>query len=195
MISAIRGKLFEAIPGETHVDTGAGWIVKVLTPVASFSRIKERDEILLYTVFRQKEDEIFLYGFLSKKERKLFEKMIAISGIGGKTALAFISAFTIEDFVRAVDDGDVGRLSSVPGIGKKTAQRLVLELTGKLEFDEDHEPAEHATLRSDLESGLENLGYPAKTVRDIVAKTVKELPDEISFEALFKSAIKKISNR
>jgi Holliday junction DNA helicase RuvA len=195
MISAIKGKLFEAVPGETHVDTGTGWIVKVLTPVASFSRIKESGDVLLYTVFRQKEDEVFLYGFLSKKERKLFEKMIAISGIGGKTALAFISAFTIEDFVRAVDDGDVGKLSSVPGIGKKTAQRLVLELTGKLEFEEDHEAPEQVTLRSDLESGLENLGYPIKSVRDIVAKTIKELPEETSFENLFKAAIKKISKR
>ena len=177
------------------MDTGTGWVVKVLTPVASFSRIKESGDVLLYTVLRQKEDEVFLYGFLSKRERKLFEKMITISGIGGKTALAFISAFSIEDFVRAVDDGDVGRLSSVPGIGKKTAQRLVLELTGKLEFEEEHEPAEQVTLRSDLESGLENLGYPIKSVRDIVAKTIKDLPEETSFETLFKAAIKKISKR
>ncbi len=195
MISAIKGKLFEALPGETHVDTGSGWIVKVLTPVASYARIKQHEEVLLFTVYRQKDDEVFLYGFLSKKERKLFEKMIAISGIGGKTALAFISAFSIEDFARAVNDGDVSRLSSVPGIGKKTAQRLVLELTGKLEFDEDHEPEGLVVMRSDLESGLENLGYPTKIVRDIVTGVLKEMPDETSFEALFKMAIKQISKR
>jgi len=195
MISAIKGKLFEALPGETHIDTGSGWIVKVLTPVASYTRIKQQEEILLFTVFRQKDDEMFLYGFLSRRERKLFEKMIAISGIGGKTALTFISAFSIEDFTKAVNDGDVGRLSSVPGIGKKTAQRLVLELTGKLEFDEEHEPSEHAAVRGDLESGLENLGYPAKTVREVVARVLNDFPDEDSFEILFKAAIKQISKR
>jgi Holliday junction DNA helicase RuvA len=193
MISAIKGKLWAVLPGETHVDTGSGLVLKVLTPVSSYSRIKQMDEVVLHTVLRQKDEEFFLYGFLSLKEKQLFQRMIAVSGIGGKTALSMISAFSIDEFVRAVDGGDVARLSSVPGIGKKTAQRIILELTGKLEFAEEKPEAEDVRLREDLISGLVNLGYPVRGVRDQVNKLLKENPDERSFEVLFKALLKKIS--
>lgn len=193
MISAVKGKISAALPGETHVDTGSGFIVRVLTPVSSYSKIKSMPEVMLYTILRQKDEDFFLYGFLSLKEKQLFQRMIAVSGIGGKTALSLISAFSIDEFVRAVDGGDVTRISSVPGIGKKTAQRIILELTGKLEFQEAGPETEAVRLADDLISGLVNLGYPGRGVREVVGKVLKENPEERSFEVLFKLVLKKIS--
>lgn len=193
MISAVKGKISAALPGETHVDTGSGFIVRVLTPVSSYSKIKSMPEVMFYTILRQKDEDFFLYGFLSLKEKQLFQRMIAISGIGGKTALSLISAFSIDEFVRAVDGGDVTRISAVPGIGKKTAQRIILELTGKLEFQEAGPETEAVRLSDDLISGLVNLGYPGRSVREVVGKVLKENPEDRSFEVLFKLVLKKIS--
>ena len=137
-----------------------------------------KQEVLLHTVMRQKDEEFFLYGFLTRKEKYFFQKMISISGIGGKTALSFISAFSTDEFTRAVNGADVVKLSSVPGIGKKTAQRIVLELTGKLEFAEAEIDDTGARLKEDLISGLVNLGYPPKGAKDSVLKTMEQDPEE-----------------
>ena len=195
MISAIKGNVFDISPGEVHIDIGNGLIVKVLCPVSTYSNIKAKDQVLLYTVLRQKDEEFFLYGFLSKKEKMLFKKMTSISGIGGKTALCFISAFSIDEFIQAVEKSDVLKLSSVPGIGKKTAQRIILELTGKIDFKEYEIVDKKLKLKEDLVSGLVNLGYPLKPIREFVNKTLKENPEENSFGILFKLVLKKISRK
>ncbi len=195
MISAIKGKIFDISPGEVHLDIGNGLIVKVLCPVSSYSDIKKKEQILLYTVLRQKDEEFFLYGFLSKKEKILFKKMLSISGIGGKTALCFISAFSIDEFVQTVETSNVLKLSSVPGIGKKTAQRIILELTGKIDFKEYEVGDTKVKLKEDLISALVNLGYPTRPIREFVNKTIKENPEENSFSILFKLVLKKISRK
>jgi holliday junction DNA helicase RuvA len=192
MISALRGRVFAISPGEVQVETSGGTIYRVLIPVSNYSKIKAEKDILIYTVLRVKDDQMVLYGFLTVKEKTFFQKFITISGIGGKTALSLISAFSSHELVEAINSNDVGKISSIPGIGKKTAQRLILELTGKLELEE--EPVEETVqLRDDLISGLVNLGYPAKSVRDLVNKVLKENPDATSFEVLFKQILKKIS--
>jgi Holliday junction DNA helicase RuvA len=133
-----------------------------------------------------------LYGFSNRKERILFEKLIAISGVGGKTALSFISAFSTDELVEAVNNGDTVKISSIPGIGKKTAQRIILELTGKLEL-EDNQVSERVQLKDDLISGLVNLGYPVKSITNLVSSAIKEHPEIDSFEEWFKLLLKKIS--
>lgn len=192
MISAVKGKRFSISPGEVHIETTGGVIYHILTPVSHFSELKNREEILLFTVHRVKEDQLFLYGFLSTKEKLFFEKLTSISGVGGKTGLSLISAFSAHELVDAINNGDTGKISSIPGIGKKTAQRIILELTGKLELEEEH-VEETVQLREDLISGMVNLGYPVKSVTDYVNKTLKEFPDLTSFEELFKILLKKIS--
>ncbi|MCP5104526.1 MAG: Holliday junction branch migration protein RuvA, partial [bacterium] len=158
----------------------------------NFTAIKNEKEVLLYTVLRIKDELMVLYGFLTPREKTFFEKFIGISGVGGKTALSLISAFSPNDLVEAVNNGDTGKISSIPGIGKKTAQRIILELTGKLELEEEQVP-ETVQLRDDLISGLVNLGYPVKSVTDYVNKTLKEYPEAASFEEMFKLLLKKIS--
>ncbi len=184
--------MFAITPGEVQVETGSGVIHRVLIPVSHYPGLKNEKDVLLHTVLRIKEDHVVLYGFLTVKEREFFEKFTSVSGVGGKTALSLISAFSIGELVEAVNNGDTGKISSIPGIGKKTAQRIILELTGKLELEEE-QVGETVQLRDDLISGLVNLGYPLKSVTDHVNKTLKEHPGIVSFEELFKLLLKKIS--
>jgi Holliday junction DNA helicase RuvA len=192
MISAIKGRLFTVTPGEVQIETAGGVIYRVLIPVSLYPRLKDEQEALLHTVLRVKEDQMILYGFLTVKEKAFFQKLTSISGVGGKIALSLISAFSTNELIEAINNGDAGKISSIPGIGKKTAQRIILELTGKLEL-EGEVVEETVQMREDLISGLVNLGYPAKAVTDHVNKTLKEHPDTTSFEELFKLLLKKIS--
>ncbi len=192
MISAVRGRVFSITPGEVHIETPSGAIYRILIPVSNYSKLKDEKEVLLHTVLRVKEDQMVLYGFLTVKEKAFFQKFISISGIGGKIALSLISAFSTNELVEAINNGDIARISSIPGIGKKTAQRVILELTGKLELEEE-QAEESVQLRENLVSGLVNLGYPAKAVKEVVDRTFKEHAGVDSFEELFKLALKKIS--
>jgi Holliday junction DNA helicase RuvA len=192
MISAIKGRVFAIAPGQVHIQTPGGVIYHIWVPVSSYSDLKNDGDVLLHTVLRVKDDLMILYGFLTVKEKAFFEKFTAVSGVGGKTALSLISAFSARELVQAIDNGDAAKISSIPGIGKKTAQRLILELTGKLELEEE-QVEETVQMREDLISGLVNLGYPVKSVTDYVNKTLKEHPDITSFEELFKLLLKKIS--
>ena len=195
MIAAVKGKVFQIKPGEVDLDTGQGVILHVLCPVSSFTELKSRSEVLLYTVLRQKDEESILYGFLSDKERRFFEKLISISGVGGKTALSFISAFSVAELSQAIETGDVDKLSSIPGIGKKTAQRIILELTGKVDFFEEEQADGRVKLKEDLVSGLVNLGFTQKGASQCVEGVLKKNPQTSSFEFLFKDALKQLRSR
>ena len=107
MISALRGRVFTISPGDIQVETASGAIYRVLIPVSNYSKIKKENDVLLYTVLRVKEDQMVLYGFLTVREKTFFEKFISISGIGGKTALSLISAFSSHELVEAINSNDV----------------------------------------------------------------------------------------
>ena len=192
MLSAIRGKLFEINPGEVYVETPGGMIIKVICPVSSYSEIKRTKEIFLYTTLKHKDEDLVLYGFLKKKERYFFEKLIAISGVGGKTAISIISSFSIDEIMLAIDGSDALKISSVPGIGKKTAQRIILELSGKVDFSEEA-VSDSVKIKDDLISGLVNLGYPLKSVKKVVSDSLKNYDESLSFGDYFKRVLKKIS--
>lgn len=192
MISVLKGKIFDISPGECHLEVADGIVVKIFFPVSFYSGIKKQDVVRFYTVMKIKEDDPLLYGFTSIQERDLFEKLITISGVGGKTALSFISAFSVQELADAINNGDTVKISSIPGIGKKTAQRVILELTGKLDIlDESDEGT--AQLKDDAMSGLINLGYSEKLAKQAVNAVMKDDPDIQSFEDLFKKVLKKIS--
>lgn len=193
MIAAVKGTVFRISPGVVYVETGNGFIIRIFYPVSSYSKIKNEKDVLLHTVFRQKEEESILYGFLSVKEKEFFEKLISITGVGGKTGLSFISAFSNVELTDAINRGDLNKLVSIPGIGKKTAQRIILELTGKLDFDEDELDDERLKMKDDLISGLVNLGFTSRSISGYIDTIIKENPKETSFENLFKKVLKKIS--
>jgi Holliday junction DNA helicase RuvA len=191
MIAAVRGKIIVSAPGRVSVDCGTGIILQLHVPVSAFPQLRENQDVMLHTVLKIKDEDVFVYGFLQPREKALFEKLISVSGVGPKIAMSCISALAADEWVAAIAAADVERISSIPGIGKKTAQRLILELTGKLGLDSDI-PDAHAQLRSDLVSGLANLGYPLKVARETVGRVLKDNPAAAGFEELFKVIMKKM---
>ncbi len=193
MIFAVKGQVINKIPGHLFIDPGNGIILDIFVPLSYFSSVKTDEIIVLFTVVKIKDEDPQLFGFLSEKEKEFFLKMISISGIGSKTALLIISAFSIREFVIMLESSDVVKLSSIPGIGKKTAQRIILELSGKIRFDED-EISEGTKIKNDLISALVNLGYPQRGVKSAVEEVLRGDPPEKSFESLFRLILKKISS-
>lgn len=191
MIAAVQGKIFRLSPGRVAVATGSGLILQLAVPVSSFQRLHENQDVLLHTVLKIKDEDVVLYGFLSGEEKALFEKLLSVSGIGGKTAMACVSALAPAEWLAVVAAADVERISSIPGIGKKTAQRIILELTGKLGVEKEA-PESGSRLASDLVSGLVNLGYALKNARETVSRVLKENPGRSDFEGLFKITLKKV---
>ena len=195
MIGGVSGRVHRAEPGEVLVETASGLWMNVLVPVSCYTQLSEGSDALLYTVMRVRDDSCQLFGFLSMRERKLFLQLISVSGIGGKIALAVISAFSPEEVVGIIEDGDFIRLSTVPGIGKKTAQRAVLELTGKLKMAHESGEGGKGVLSDELISGLVNLGFTPRHARDAVESVMREKRETREFEPLFKLALKRISRK
>lgn len=190
MIAAVRGRVFQLSPGRVAIETGSGLVVQLAVPVSSFQRLAPDREVLLHAVLKVKDEDIVLYGFLDPEEKTLFEKFLAVSGIGGKTAMACVSAIPPAEWRTVIAAADVARISAIPGIGKKTAQRIILELSGKLDAGTSA-PEALTRLGADLVSGLVNLGYAPKAARETVGRVLKENPDRDDFEGLFKIALKK----
>jgi Holliday junction DNA helicase RuvA len=166
MISHLRGRLLEKQPNRVTIDVqGVGY--DVLVPLSTFyglADLGEETSLRIHTHVR--EDALLLYGFATRLELQLFERLISVSGIGPKLALAVLSGIEPNDLVRAIKQNDIARLTGIPGIGKKTAERIGLELKDKLAALLPSEPAFAAgaasagdSLRTDVLSALINLGY------------------------------------
>jgi len=197
MIGGVRGRINYSEPGNVVLETASGLYMRIMVPVSSFAEMGKGLEVTLYTTLRLRDDTFQLYGFASRGQRSWFEELIAISGIGGKTALAMISAFSADELAEIIEAGDFLRLSSVPGIGRKTAQRVVLEMSGRLgRVVEEPGREDVSTIENDLVSGLVNLGFAVRMARQAV-KGVLESPDEQEkpFGELFKKALKRISKQ
>lgn len=135
MIGRLQGKIVEKNPPFIILDvSGVGFAVHA--PLSTFEKVQVNEEITLYTRCVFKEDEAFIYGFLSQSELKMFEDLTSVSGVGPKSGLNFLSRFLPEEISQAIDDENLDLLSSVPKIGKKLASKIVLELKGKLKFED-----------------------------------------------------------
>jgi len=193
MIGALKGRVYSLAPGKVSVETAGGWIVEAHIPVSHFTRLREGEPVLLHTVLKVRDEDLVLYGFLEPREKQFFEKLLAVSGVGGKTALSCLSSYGVDELIAAINSRDVDSICAIPGIGRKTSQRIILELTGKLTLESEVKPEAESKLRDDLTSGLVNLGYSPKAVKDVVAKILKEHPERCSFQEAFKLALKRIS--
>ncbi len=163
MIGRISGLLAEKNPPELLVDcNGVGY--EVLVPMSTFYNLPALgDKVSLLTHFVVREDAQILYGFGSASERAAFRQLIKISGVGPRTALSILSGMSVSDLIHAVTVQEAGRLTKVPGIGKKTAERLLLELKGKLGADLGAVGgAAHGDASSDILNALLALGYSDK---------------------------------
>ncbi|MFB3855451.1 MAG: Holliday junction branch migration protein RuvA [Vicinamibacterales bacterium] len=195
MIALLRGNLLEKHPNRVLVDVqGVGYDVQV--PLSTFYRLPESGcEVTLRTHTHVREDALALFGFATVLELRIFERLISISGIGPRLALAVLSGIEVGDLTQSVQLGDVARLTAIPGIGRKTAERIVLELRDKL--PEAVEPAVGESqvpvagtggLRADLLSALLNLGYHRSLAEKAVNEAVKSAGD-VGFERLLKQAL------
>jgi len=200
MIAHLRGKILAKHPNQVVIETGGvGYEVSISVP--TFSDLPANgSEVALHIHTHVREDVIALYGFLRPAEKQLFEKLMTVSGIGAKLAITILSGMAADDMAAAIRGNDIARLTKIPGIGKKTAERMVLELRDKLPpvtgIEESAAPAISPT-EEDVLSALVNLGYQRAAAEKVLATAVKnsgaksEKPS--SFDALFRAALAALS--
>jgi holliday junction DNA helicase RuvA len=187
MIAHLRGRLLAKHPNQAIVETG-GVGYDVVISVPTFSGLPQiGSDLALYIHTHVREDQIALYGFLTPSEKQLFEKLITVSGIGPKLAITILSGMPADEMTAAIRAGEVARLTRIPGIGKKTAERMVLELRDKLptQSQETSAPAVRNAMEEDVFSALLNLGYPKVAIE----KTMTSLARNGSFETMFRDAL------
>ena len=198
MIAYLRGLVLDKHPNRVVVDVaGVGYDVYV--PLSTFYDLGEAGaEVSLRIHLHVREDTLQLYGFLTELERQLFERLIGISGIGPKLAIAVLSGMDPRDMVAAVERADVARLTRIPGVGKKTAERIVLELKDKiaqLAAPTSEQPAAAAPsadrLRADLLSALQNLGYHRPQAERAIESAVSGA-SELTFEQALRGVLREL---
>lgn len=198
MIAHLRGRLTEKHPNRIIVDVnGVGYDVSV--PLSTFYALGEPGtDIALRIHTHVREDALALYGFATALEQELFERLIGVSGIGPKVGLAVLSGIEPLDLIRAIERGDLARLVSIPGVGKKTSERIVLELKDRLPRAPavvaagDGGAAAPLPVHDDVISALVNLGYHRPLAEKAAASAVKAAPDA-GFERTLKQALRELA--
>lgn len=197
MIGFLRGRIADKTPNTLIVDVqGVGYQVHV--PLSTFYEAGDTGaEITLRIYTHVREDALQLYGFLTELERQLFERLIGISGIGPKLAIAVLSGMDPRDLMACVQRGDVARLTAIPGVGKKTSERIVLELRDRLAQlsgggPPDAVPSNGADrVRGDLLSALQNLGYHRPQAEKAIDATLQTMSNP-TFEHALKAALREL---
>jgi holliday junction DNA helicase RuvA len=198
MIAFLRGPLLEKQPNRLVVDVqGVGYEVHV--PLSTFYRMPEPGDVVTLRIHTHvREDALALFGFVTHLELQIFERLIGISGIGPRLALAVLSGIEVPDLIRAVQLADVARLTAIPGVGKKTAERIVLELKDRLPQSlaglgaGGETEVEGADLRRDLLSALLNLGYHRPLAEQAIDAALKS-GGEPTFERRLKQALQQLA--
>jgi Holliday junction DNA helicase RuvA len=189
MIAHLRGTLLEKQPGQVVVETaGVGYDVTI--PVSTFTQLPDAGgEVRLRIHTHVREDALSLYGFSTADEKGLFEKLISISGIGPKLAITVLSGLAVADLRAALAAGDLARLTRIPGVGKKTAERMIVELRDKMGSTAPA-PASTALDATDRDvlSALLNLGAARPAAEAAIAKAKRDGGD-VEFESLFRRAL------
>ncbi len=199
MYAHLQGKLFESRPSFVIVEAG-GVGYKILISASCFSKLPQAGEtIFLHTSFICRENSQALYGFLTSKERDVFEVLINISGIGPKLALSLVGHMTLADLHSAVISADAKSISRVPGVGKKTAERLIVEMKGKLPNMFGKDPSEYAIqissegaadLSQDIIGALINLGYNQAKAQSAAKKSLEKHSESADLSILIREALK-----
>lgn len=194
MISFVHGKLISKSPTQAIIQV-SGIGLDVLIPLSSYQALGEiGSQIEVYTYLHVREDILQLYGFHTQKERRVFQALITVSGIGPRTALGILSGLTTDELIHAIHKQDVALISSAPGIGKKTAERLILELREKLDESELEPLSELSMEKSNLTEeailALMALGFKQTKAQEMVRKEVGQNP-EISIEDIIRNSLRK----
>ncbi|MGA7917561.1 MAG: Holliday junction branch migration protein RuvA [Candidatus Acidiferrales bacterium] len=190
MIGSLRGKLIEKRPNLVLLEVGGvGYQVVIpLSTYTSLGALHAEATLLIHTHVR--EDQLALFGFLTSREKQCFELLISASGVGPSLALKILSGMGLDELVPAIRKGDLAQLVRIPGVGRKTAERIVLELRDKLaavDVPEAGKPATRSQLEADVASALVNLGYDERAVESAMAKSRGTVGND--FESLLKASL------
>jgi holliday junction DNA helicase RuvA len=198
VIGQIRGKLVEKNPPEILVEVG-GITYELQVPMSTLYQLPEQGkDLILHTHFVVREDAQLLYGFYNKKEKAMFRALIRVNGVGPKLALGILSAMDADEFVRTVRNNDVTAMVNMPGIGKKTAERLIIEMRDRLsEWDAGEgamkssasSPVE-TSITKDAETAMISLGYKPPQAARAIAQVLRENPDISDSEELIRLSLK-----
>jgi Holliday junction DNA helicase RuvA len=188
MIGYLSGKIISIKPTQVLLDVnGVGY--QIFISISTFEKISESTSISLFIHTHVREDSLNLYGFYSEQEKEMFELLISISGIGPKVALSILSGISVEDLSDAILKGDIGRLVSIPGVGRKTAERIVLELKTKVsDLETSFSPSTDYSIRQQAISALVTLGYNQKNSEKIVRDLLVANPN-LSLEEIIKKSL------
>ena len=190
MIAHLRGRILEKNPNRVVLEAGGvGYDVTISIP--SFSALPaEGAEVSLHVYTHVREDALALYGFLRREEKQLFEKLIGVSGIGPKLAITVLSGMASDALVSAIRSNDLPKLTRIPGVGKKTAERMVLELRDKLDTLEAAPASAPASrMEEDVISALVNLGYQRSPAEQAVKQAIEKWGEAASFEQVFRQTM------
>jgi Holliday junction DNA helicase RuvA len=193
MIAHLRGRLIAKHPNQAIVEAGGvGYDVTISVP--TFSELPALGgEIALHVHTHVREDALALYGFVRPEEKQLFEKLITVSGIGPKLAITILSGMAAADMVGAIRANDFARLTKIPGIGRKTAERMCVELRDKLEaFGASAPVAPHSAVEEDVISALTNLGYQRAIAEKALERAVQSGGRD-NFDVIFRATLGALS--
>jgi Holliday junction DNA helicase RuvA len=200
MIARISGILIQKSVTHCVVDVhGTGY--RIIVPLSTFYELPKEDQpVVLHVHTHVREDAISLYGFHTREEREVFQMMISVSGIGPKLAVNILSGIAAGELVRAVTEEDLKRLTGIPGVGKKTAERMILELKDKAAklVRDDVTVCTVAVktgdqVKEDALSALVNLGYKGSAVKDVVDRIMRTAPETPSLDQLLKQALRTLA--
>jgi holliday junction DNA helicase RuvA len=191
MIGYLRGRVLEKRPNQVLLDVqGVGYDLAI--PVSTYYQLPEPPaEVQLHVHTHVREDALALFGFVTLGEKKMFEKLMTVSGIGPRLAITILSGLEAPELVRSIRGNDLVRLTHIPGVGKKTAERMVLELRDKLAEVEGERMVAAGALpqdHQDVVSALLNLGYQRAPAEKALARAV-ELDRDATFDALLKRSL------
>lgn len=194
MIGYLTGKIILKKPTKIILDVnGVGYLVNI--SISTFEKLPEdNSQVSLFTYLNVKEDALDLYGFWTIDEKEMFELLISVSGIGPKIAQSILSSIQIDELKEAIKFGNLPRLTSIPGIGRKTAERLLLELKDKVDSisEIDLSKAAGFSIKNDAVLALSNLGYNQKTAINVIRQIMDSNPN-ISIEDLIKEALGRLN--
>ncbi|HEY8020986.1 MAG TPA: Holliday junction branch migration protein RuvA [Thermoanaerobaculia bacterium] len=193
MIGHLTGQILRTSPDRVLLDVqGVGYEVHI--PLSTYYEIERRagERVSLHVHTHVREDDISLFGFWTEREKQLFERLIGVSGIGPRLARVILSGMAPDDLLAALAAGDLGRLSTIPGVGKKTAERMVLELKDRMRELAAELPERPLPSDRDVVSALVNLGYKASQAERAVADARRDRPDA-AFHELLRASLHRLS--
>jgi Holliday junction DNA helicase RuvA len=187
VIGRLEGQLCQVSPGTVLIDVGGvGYLVSIT--LRAFQDLARRERATLWVHTQVRDDAITLYGFPNRDELESFEQLIAVAGVGPRTALAVLSGLTPGELAEVVEGGDAVRLQRLPGVGRKTAERILLELKGRLSVA----PGAVADDAGDAVSALVNLGYSQRDARRVVTQVVAE-GDDLELGDVLRLALQRLT--